>query len=143
MQSVANAHVRTELCCKSRDTGLDITNANLRSCPLTPLQPARSALFTASGEGNSFACIVCRCLVRLRLWCELGLFNGLLGERGASAFLVGLLGFGSQAAGISLGLGALCCISLSLSPPTSAIWIPETFLTSATWTSHSSLTSAS
>ena len=25
MQSVANAHVRTELCCKSRDTGLDIT----------------------------------------------------------------------------------------------------------------------
>ena len=25
MQSVANAHVRTELCCKSRNTGLDIT----------------------------------------------------------------------------------------------------------------------
>ena len=25
MPSVANAHVRTELCCKSRDTGLDIT----------------------------------------------------------------------------------------------------------------------
>ena len=25
MQSVANAHVRTELCCKSWNTGLDIT----------------------------------------------------------------------------------------------------------------------
>ena len=24
MQSVANAHVRTELCCKSQNTGLDI-----------------------------------------------------------------------------------------------------------------------
>ena len=27
MQSVANAHVRTELCCKSRNTGLDITQS--------------------------------------------------------------------------------------------------------------------